>query len=198
MCAPPELFALKKVAIAKHNAVLKAEKEAEIRRQQEEDLLLLNAMLDKERKAEEAELAYKAVLKKQAREYQAQLVELMKKEAVDEAASEAIRQAEQDKTWRKREEVWEKEKAARQRLMQDVMAVRREQVSQLTLVTSRHRLCEKVRRHWLCERVCREQLPTLPPRQRKREREREAVKREREVMGARREGGRRGEERCWT
>jgi hypothetical protein len=53
VCPPPELFALKKVAIAKHNAVLKAEKEAEIRRQQEEDLLLLNAMLDKERKAEE-------------------------------------------------------------------------------------------------------------------------------------------------
>jgi hypothetical protein len=93
------------------------------RRQQEEDLLLLNAMLDKERQAEEAEIAYKAVLKKQAssqksacnrslspcsrslltlvvwspqaREYQAQLIELMKKEAVDEAASEAIRQAEQ-------------------------------------------------------------------------------------------------------
>jgi hypothetical protein len=36
------------------------------RRQQEEDLLLLNAMLDKERQAEEAEIAYKAVLKKQA------------------------------------------------------------------------------------------------------------------------------------
>jgi len=87
-----ELFALKKVAIAKHNAVLKAEKEAEIRRQQEEDLLLLNSMLDKERMAEEAELAYKGQLKKQAREYQAQLIELMKKEAVDEAASEAIRQ----------------------------------------------------------------------------------------------------------
>ena len=48
---------------------------------QEEDLLLLNAMLDKERKAEEAELAYKNVLMKQARDYQAQLVELMKKEA---------------------------------------------------------------------------------------------------------------------
>jgi hypothetical protein len=29
----------------------------------------------------------------------------MKKEAVDEAASEAIRKAEQDKAWRKREEV---------------------------------------------------------------------------------------------
>jgi hypothetical protein len=41
----------------------------------------------------------------QAREYQAQLIELMKKEAVDEAASEAIRKAEQDKAWRKREEV---------------------------------------------------------------------------------------------
>ena len=33
---------------------------------QEEDLLLLNAMLDKERQAEEAEIAYKSVLKKQA------------------------------------------------------------------------------------------------------------------------------------
>jgi len=123
-----ELLVQKKEAIAKHNAVLKAEKEAEIRRQQEEDLLLLNAMLDKERQAEEAEIAYKSVLKKQAREYQAQLIELMKKEAVDEAASEAIRQAEQDKTWRKREEVWEKEKAAREKLMKDVLAARREQL----------------------------------------------------------------------
>ena len=52
----------------------------------------------------------------------------MKKEAVDEAASEAIRQAEQDKAWRKREEVWEKEKAARDKLMKDVMKARREQL----------------------------------------------------------------------
>jgi len=125
-----EQLAIKKVAVAKFNAVLKAEKEAEIRRQQEEDLLLLNAMLDKERQAEEAELAYKQVLKTQAREYQAQLIELMKKEAVDEAASEAIRQAEQDKAWRKREEVWEKEKAAREKLMKDVMQARREQLEQ--------------------------------------------------------------------
>ena len=42
-------------------------------------LQLLNAMLDKERMAEEAESAYKAQLKQQAREYQAQLIELMKK-----------------------------------------------------------------------------------------------------------------------
>mmetsp|Transcript_54385 Transcript_54385/g.127132 ORF Transcript_54385/g.127132 Transcript_54385/m.127132 type:complete len:486 (-) Transcript_54385:69-1526(-) len=122
------MFGEKKLAIAKHNAVLRAEKEAEIRRQQEEDLRLLNAMLEKERRAEEAEMQYKHQLKQQAREYQAQLIELMKKEAVDEAASEAIRQAEQDKAWRKREEVWEKEKAAREKLMQEVMAVRRQQL----------------------------------------------------------------------
>jgi hypothetical protein len=53
------------VAIAKHNQILKAEKEAEIRRQQEEDLALLNAMLEKERLAEEAEQTYKAQLKAQ-------------------------------------------------------------------------------------------------------------------------------------
>jgi len=148
-----ELFAIKKVAIAKHNAVLKAEKEAEIRRQQEEDLLLLNAMLDKERKAEEAELAYKNVLMKQARDYQAQLVELMKKEAVDEAASEAIRQAEQDKAWRKREETWEKEKAAREKLMQDVMVERRKQLeaklgenklARIAALDERERMMEEV------------------------------------------------------
>ena len=34
-----------------------------------------------------------------------------------QAASEAIREAEQDKAWRKREEVWEKEKGAREKLM---------------------------------------------------------------------------------
>eukprot|EP00286_Rhodomonas_abbreviata_P026644 CAMPEP_0181313358 /NCGR_PEP_ID=MMETSP1101-20121128/14205_1 /TAXON_ID=46948 /ORGANISM="Rhodomonas abbreviata, Strain Caron Lab Isolate" /LENGTH=487 /DNA_ID=CAMNT_0023420305 /DNA_START=135 /DNA_END=1598 /DNA_ORIENTATION=- len=128
------MFADKKAAIARHNAILRAEKEAEVRRQQEEDLKLLNAMLDKERKAEEAEMHYKQQLKTQAREYQAQLIELMKKEAVDEAASEAIRHAEQDKAWRKREEVWEKEKAARDKLMKEVMLVRRQQLE--------HRLAE--------------------------------------------------------
>mmetsp|Transcript_68306 Transcript_68306/g.163039 ORF Transcript_68306/g.163039 Transcript_68306/m.163039 type:complete len:486 (+) Transcript_68306:147-1604(+) len=128
--ARAEMFAEKKVAIARHNSILRAEKEAEIRRQQEEDLALLNAMLDKERRAEAAEMAYKASLKAQAREYQAQLIELMKKEAVDEAASEAIREAEQDKAWRKREEVWEKEKGAREKLMKDVMTVRRQQLDQ--------------------------------------------------------------------
>ncbi len=53
------------VAIARHNMILKAEKEAEIRRQQEEDLALLNAMLEKERQAEEAEQTYKSQLKAQ-------------------------------------------------------------------------------------------------------------------------------------
>mmetsp|Transcript_22655 Transcript_22655/g.55923 ORF Transcript_22655/g.55923 Transcript_22655/m.55923 type:complete len:487 (-) Transcript_22655:44-1504(-) len=125
-----KMFAEKKVAIAKHNQILRAEKEAEIRRQQEEDLALLNAMLEKERQAEEAEQTYKSQLRAQAREYQAQLIELMKKEAVDEAASEAIRKAEQDKAWRKREEVWEKERAARERLMKDVMEVRKEQLKE--------------------------------------------------------------------
>ena len=128
--ARAKMFAEKKVAIARHNAILRAEKEAEIRRQQEEDLALLNAMLEKERKAEAAEMAYKASLKAQAREYQAQLIELMKKEAVDEAASEAIRQAEQDKAWRKREEVWEQERAAREKLMKEVIEVRRQQLQQ--------------------------------------------------------------------
>ena len=123
-----KMFAEKKVAIAKHNLVLRAEKEAEIRQQQEEDLRLLNAMLEKERMAEEAEQTYKNNLKQQAREYQAQLIELMKKEAVNEAASEAIRKAEQDKAWRKREEVWEQERAAREKLMADVIAVRKEQL----------------------------------------------------------------------
>uniref|UniRef100_A0A6U6CNL8 Cilia- and flagella-associated protein 53 n=1 Tax=Guillardia theta TaxID=55529 RepID=A0A6U6CNL8_GUITH len=125
-----EMQAEKKLAVARHNALLRAEKDAEIRRQQEEDLKLLNAMLDKERRAEEAELQYKAQLRQQAREYQAQLIELMKKEAVDEAASEAIRKAEQEKAWRKREEVWEKERAAREKLMKEVLQTRREQLQQ--------------------------------------------------------------------
>mmetsp|Transcript_18259 Transcript_18259/g.28345 ORF Transcript_18259/g.28345 Transcript_18259/m.28345 type:complete len:223 (-) Transcript_18259:134-802(-) len=130
------MFAEKKAAVARQNAILRAEK-GEIRRQQQEDLALLNAMLEKERKADEAEMKYKAQLKQQAREYPAQLIELMKKEAVDEAASEAIRQAEQDKAWRKREEVWEKERAAREKLMKEVMGVRREQLDQ------------KIRDNWL-------------------------------------------------
>eukprot|EP00960_Hanusia_phi_P058508 763911-Hanusia_phi.AAC.1 len=140
-----EMQAEKKIAVARHNTLLRAEKDAEIKRQQDEDLKLLNvtrsllasrhsrvaqAMLDKERRAEEAELQYKAQLRQQAREYQAQLIELMKKEAVDEAASEAIRKAEQEKAWRKREEVWEKERAAREKLMKEVLQTRREQLQQ--------------------------------------------------------------------
>jgi len=93
------------------------------------------------------------VLMKQARDYQAQLVELMKKEAVDEAASEAIRQAEQDKAWRKREETWEKEKAAREKLMQDVMVERRKQLeaklgenklARIAALDERERMMEEV------------------------------------------------------
>jgi hypothetical protein len=34
----------------------------------------------------------------------------------------------QDKAWRKREETWEKEKAARAKLMKDVISARREQL----------------------------------------------------------------------
>lgn len=148
-----KMFAEKKVAIAKHNLILRAEKEAEIRRQQEEDLALLNAMLEKERQAEEAEQTYKGQLKAQAQEYQAQLIELMKKEAVDEAASEAIRTAEQDKAWRKREEVWEKERAARERLMKDVMAVRRQQLDERLVQNKKEREIALLERERMMEQV---------------------------------------------
>mmetsp|Transcript_88864 Transcript_88864/g.236668 ORF Transcript_88864/g.236668 Transcript_88864/m.236668 type:complete len:385 (-) Transcript_88864:503-1657(-) len=120
----------KKQEVLRHNEQVRRDKEAAMRREQEEDLAMLNAMLERERLAEEAEQLYKTQVKQQAREYQAQLVELMKKEAVDEAASEAIRQAEQEKAWRKREEVWERDRAMRAKLMEEVMAVRRQQLEE--------------------------------------------------------------------
>ena len=59
-------------------------------------------------------------------------------------SDEAMRQAEQDKTWREREEGWEKEKAAREKLMKDVMIARGEQVCVCVCVCVCLCVCESV------------------------------------------------------
>merc|ERR1719313_1742211 len=63
-----------------------------------EDLRLLNAALARERDEAERELRHKQRVQ-QALDYKRQLEELMIKEAEDDSAAEAIRQAAQDKEW---------------------------------------------------------------------------------------------------
>jgi hypothetical protein len=66
----------------------------------------------------------------QAFEYRKQLEELMKKEAVSDAEANAIRQADIDKVWKKREDQWEREREYRRILLADVMAMRQKQVAE--------------------------------------------------------------------
>ncbi len=125
-----EMFRQKQMEAALGNKAMQDQRRAQMMKEREEDMLLLNNMLDRESKQAQKEQDKKDRVMLQALEYRKQLEELMKKEAVSDAEANAIRQADIDKVWKKREDQWEREREYRRILLADVMAMRQKQVAE--------------------------------------------------------------------
>jgi hypothetical protein len=125
-----EMFRQKQIEAAVGNKVMQDQRRAQMMKEREEDMILLNNMLDRESRQAQKEQDKKDRVMVQALEYRKQLEELMKKEAVSDAEANAIRQADIDKVWKKREDQWEREREYRRILLADVMAMRQKQVAE--------------------------------------------------------------------
>ena len=125
-----EMFRQKQLEAALGNKVMQDQRRAQMMKEREEDMTLLNNMLDREARQAQKEQEKKDRVMLQALEYRKQLEELMKKEAVSDAEANAIRQADIDKVWKKREDQWEREREYRRILLADVMAMRQKQVAE--------------------------------------------------------------------
>lgn len=110
------------------NQLTLARKEAEAERERENDARLIAALVDKERGVEEREAALRQARHAETLMYREHLAQQMEREAVSDAANERLRLEQQEVEWAKRQAQWDAETRARERLMADVYASRREQL----------------------------------------------------------------------
>ena len=89
---------------------------------------LLEEAIRKEKEQEAHEKAVKDRMRREAMEYQRQLEEQMIKEKQDDSELEAIRRADTEKAWKKREDQWAREAAARAALLKEVNDTRELQI----------------------------------------------------------------------
>lgn len=94
----------------------------------QEDLQLLNTVLAKEKAEDERDAAGAAAYAAEQKEHGAQVKSMMVKEANNQAELDKLRAADQERQWKKREEQWAREKAARDHLMQEVIEERKRQI----------------------------------------------------------------------
>merc|ERR1712054_131527 len=114
--------------VAAFNSQVSEERSKLMQLELEEDLRLLNTVLAKEKAEDEREMAEAQAHKAEMKEYGEAVKQMMIKEASNEAELEKLRQDDQERQWRKREEQWAREKAARDHLMQEVIEERKRQI----------------------------------------------------------------------
>merc|ERR1712054_381218 len=114
--------------VAAFNSQVSEERSKLMQLELEEDLKLLNTVLSKEKAEDEREMAESQAHKAEMKEYGEAVKQMMIKEASNEAELEKLRQDDQERQWRKREEQWAREKAARDHLMQEVIEERKRQI----------------------------------------------------------------------
>merc|ERR1719160_1916933 len=103
--------------VASFNGAVAEERSKLMQLELEEDVRLLNTVLAKEKAEDERDKAESEQHKAEMKEYGEQVKQMMIKEASNEAELEKLRQDDQERQWRKREEQWAREKAARDHLM---------------------------------------------------------------------------------
>ena len=91
---------------------------------------LLEEALRKERETMEYERSVKERMRREAMEYQKQLEIQMVKEMEDNTGLDAIRRADTEKAWKKREDQWAREAAARAALLKEVNDTRDLQIAE--------------------------------------------------------------------
>merc|ERR1711871_1818942 len=114
--------------VSAFNAKVGEERSKLMQLELEEDVKLLNTVLAKEKAEDERDKAEAEQHKKEMKEYGEQVKLMMIKEASNEAELEKLRQDDQERQWRKREEQWAREKAARDHLMREVILERKRQL----------------------------------------------------------------------
>ena len=75
-------------------------------------------------------LRFQKELREEDRRYRDHLHHLMEEEKVRERELEYLIQTEVEKMWQKRLDAWKTEREARKKLMQDVLAIRAQQVQE--------------------------------------------------------------------
>ncbi|XP_046575008.1 trichoplein keratin filament-binding protein-like isoform X2 [Haliotis rubra] len=122
-----------RILLRQHKAQL-MRRSRQIQQELEQDHKLLEALLEKE----EADLILHTARKEKAKAdatWMKQVIEdQLRVEKAREAELDMLYQDEAARMWQKREADWEKEKQARERLMQEVLASRQEQISDKMLV----------------------------------------------------------------
>jgi len=114
--------------VASFNSQVAEERSKLMQLELEEDVRLLNTVLGKEKAEDERDKAESEHHKAEMKEYGVQVKLMMVKEASNEAELEKLRQDDQERQWRKREEQWAREKAARDHLMREVIEERKRQI----------------------------------------------------------------------
>jgi len=114
--------------VASFNAQVSEERSSLMQLELEDDLKLLNTVLSKEKAEDERDKAELQEHKSEMKAYGEQVKQMMVKEASNEAELEKLRQDDQERQWRKREEQWAREKAARDHLMCEVIEERKRQI----------------------------------------------------------------------
>lgn len=110
---------------------LKMKKKA--KEEQEElafDLKMLEQLLEESRNEAMEQMQRKKELREEDRRYRENLHRLMEEEKIRERELENLIQAEVEKMWQKRLAAWQTEREARKKLMQDVLAIRAQQVQE--------------------------------------------------------------------
>lgn len=111
------------------NAQVAEERGSLMQLELEEDLRLLNTVLAKEKAEDERDKAEASAYKDEMKKHGEAVKLMMIKEANNEAELEKLRQDDQERQWRKREEQWAREQAARDHLMREVIEERKRQIT---------------------------------------------------------------------
>jgi len=115
--------------VASFNSQVAEERSSLMQLELEDDLKLLNTVLSKEKSEDERDAAEADAHKNEMKAHGAAVKAMMIKEASNEAELDKLRADDQEREWRKREEQWAREAAARDHLMCEVIEERKRQIA---------------------------------------------------------------------
>lgn len=115
--------------VASFNSQVAEERSSLMQLELEDDLKLLNTVLSKEKSEDERDKAEADAHKNEMKAHGEAVKAMMIKEASNEAELDKLRADDQEREWRKREEQWAREAAARDHLMCEVIEERKRQIS---------------------------------------------------------------------
>lgn len=135
---------------------LQVKRDKQAREMQEQlafDLKMLEQLLQESREEAREQAQRKRELREEDRRYREYLQRMKEEEKRREAELERVCDAEVEKMWDKKVKQWRMEKEARQKLMADVMASRRQQVQDKLLLNERRQAEALVERTELLQKI---------------------------------------------